>query len=149
MTRARSALLGLLIAAPFYWLLIDTTYMPDLVAGAVAALIAAAAYSAAHLEPTESARLRLSWLPFVFGELAKVPPGVVIVCREILAQTIRPSARRGTLEAESLQAGDGDAHDLGRRALVEALRSFAPDTVVIGADSDHDRLVLHRLGAKR
>jgi hypothetical protein len=149
MSRVRSALLGLLIAAPFYWLLIDTTYLPDLIAGGVAAMIAGTAYSAAHLESTEVARLRLSWLPFVLSELAKVPLGVVIVCREILAQTIHPSGSRGALEAEPLQSGSGDAHDLGRRALVEALRSFAPDTVVIGADSDHDRLVLHRLGPKR
>jgi hypothetical protein len=149
MTRARSALLGLLIAAPFYWLLIDTAYLPDLVAGAVAVLIAAAAYSAAHLEATESARVRLSWLPFVLGQLARVPPGMAIVCREILAQTVAPRGSRGTIEAEPLATGDGTADDLGRRALVEAMRSFAPDTVVIGADSDHDRLVLHRLGAKR
>jgi hypothetical protein len=149
MTRARSALLGFLIAAPFYWLLIDTTYVPDLVAGAVAALIAAAAYSAAHLESTESARVRLGWLPFALGELARVPPGMAVVCREILAQTIRPRGSRGELKAEPLESGDGDAHDPGRRGLVEAMRSFAPDTIVIGADSDRDRLVLHRLGAKR
>jgi multisubunit Na+/H+ antiporter MnhE subunit len=149
MTRARSALVGLLIAAPFYWLLIDTTYTPDLIAGAVAAVIAGATYSAAHLEATGTARLRLSWLPFVLSELAKVPVGVIVVCREILAQSIHPSARRGTLTAEPLEAADDDAQDRGRRALVEAMRSFAPDTVVIGADADHDRLVLHRLGVKR
>lgn len=149
MSRARSALFGLLIAAPFYWVLIDTTYTPDLIAGGVAAVIAGAAYSAAHLEPTESAKLRLSWLPFALSELAKVPRGVVIVCREIVAQTIHPSPRRGVFEAEPLGAGDDEAHALGRRALVEALRSFAPDTVVIGADPDHDRLVLHCIGPER
>jgi hypothetical protein len=47
MTRGRSALVGLLVAAPFYWLLVDTGYEPDLIAGAVVVLIAAAAYSAA------------------------------------------------------------------------------------------------------
>ena len=149
MTRARSALVGLLIAAPFYWLLVDTGYEPDLIAGAVAALIAAAAYSAAHLEPTESVRIRLRWMGFALRELAKVPSGVLIVSREILAQTLAPRRSRGALEAEPFAAGDGDAFDLGRRALGEGLRSFSPNTVVIGVDPDSGTLIQHRIGAKR
>jgi hypothetical protein len=148
MSRAWSAVLGLLIAAPFYWLLIDTTSSPELWAGGAAALIAAGAFSAAGLESTETVRIRPRWLPFVLAQLAAVPRGMLIVCREIIAQAIDPSGRRGTLEAEPLTTGEGEAADLGRLALVEAARSFAPNTIVIGADSDHDRLVLHRLGPK-
>jgi hypothetical protein len=149
MTRARSALLGLLIAAPFYWLLIDTNYVPDLVAGAVAALLAAAAYSAAHLEPTESARIKLRWFGFALREIAKVPAGVMVVAREIMLQTVHPRRSRGRLEAEAFEGGDGDALDLGRRALAEGMRSFAPNTVVIGVDPESDQLIQHRLGPAR
>ncbi|HWE59208.1 MAG TPA: hypothetical protein VG228_05890 [Solirubrobacteraceae bacterium] len=149
MTRGRSALVGLLIAAPFYWLLVDTGYEPDLIAGAVAVLIAAGAYSAAHLEPTASARIRLRWMGFALREIAKVPSGVLIVCREILAQTLAPRRARGVLEAEPFPAADGDAFDLGRRALGECFRSFAPNTVVIGVDPDSGRLIQHRIGPQR
>src|SRR5579863_8791698 len=95
--RALSALLGLAVAVPFYWLLIDTTSSPELIAGAVAAVIAAAAYSAAHLEPTENTAIRLRWLTVVGRDLAKVPVGIAVVCAEVLSQTVRPRSPRGVL----------------------------------------------------
>ncbi|MGH2872063.1 MAG: hypothetical protein ACRDL5_06325 [Solirubrobacteraceae bacterium] len=149
MSRAWSAVVGLLIAAPFYWLLIDTTSSPELYAGGAAAVIAAGAYSAAYLESNESAAIKLRWLSIALREIAKVPIGVVIVCREIFAQAFAPRARRGVIEAEAFDAGDGSAHDLGRRALAEGFYSLAPDTIVIGVDPDAERLVLHRLGRGR
>lgn len=149
MTRARSALVGLLIAAPFYWLLVDTMYEPDLIAGGVAVVIAAAAFSAAYLESERSAAIRLRWLSIALRETAKVPRGIVVVCREILSQAVAPRARRGVIEVDPFDAGEGSAYDLGRRALAEGFHSFAPDTVVIGVDSDSDRLLIHRLGGGR
>lgn len=149
MSRARSAVLGLLVAAPFYWLLIDTTSSPDLWAGGAAALIAAGLYSAAYLESDESAAIRLRWLTIAVRELAKVPLGIVIVCREVFAQAIAPRAPRGVIQVDPFDAGDGGSYDLGRQALSEACRSFAPNTVVIGVDPDSDRLLFHRLGPRR
>ena len=149
MTRAGSALAGLLIAAPFYWLLIDTISSPELIAGGVAAVIAAGAYSAAYFESTERAAIRLRWFSIVLRELAKVPAGVLIVCREVLAQTFVLRPRRGVMQAEPFESREGDAHDLGRRALTEGLRSLAPNTVVIGVDPDSDTLLLHRIGPGR
>lgn len=149
MSRVWSALVGLLIAAPFYWLLIDTTSSPDLWAGGAAALIAAGAYSAAYLESDESARIRLPWLAIAVREIAKVPRGIVIVCREIFAQALRPRERRGVIQVDPFDTGDGSPHDLGREALTEGFRSMAPNTVVIGIDPDSDRLLLHRLGPRQ
>jgi hypothetical protein len=149
MSRAWSAVVGLLIAAPFYWLLIDTTSSPDLYAGAGAAVIAAGAYSAAYFESNEDAAIRARWLTLALREIAKVPLGVVVVCREVFAQTVAPRLRRGALEADPFETGSGDPYDLGRRALAEGFRSFAPNTIVIGVDPDSDRLLLHRLGPRR
>ena len=149
MSRAWSAVLGLLIAAPFYWLLVDTTSSPDLWAGGAAALLAAAVYSAAYLESDESAAIKLRWLTIAVRELAKVPLGILIVCREIIAQTFAPRAPRGVIQVDPFDAGEGSAHDLGRRALTEGFRSFAPNTVVIGVDPDNDRLLFHRLGPEQ
>jgi hypothetical protein len=149
MGRAWSAVLGLLIAAPFYWLLVDTTSSPDLWAGGAAALIAAGAYSAAYFESSENAAIRLRWLRVALRELVKVPTGVAIVCGEVFAQALAPRKRRGVIEVEAFDAGKGSAHDLGRRALAEGFRSFAPNTIVIGVDPDSDRLLFHRLGPER
>ncbi|MGH2835350.1 MAG: hypothetical protein ACRDLT_07915 [Solirubrobacteraceae bacterium] len=149
MSRARSAVLGLLIAAPFYWVLIDTTSSPELYVGGAAAVIAAGIYSAAYLESSKNAAIRLGWLTLALRETAKVPLGTLIVCREIFAQTFAPRGRRGVIEADPFDAGEGTAYDLGRRALAEGFRSFAPNTVVIGVDPESDRLLLHRLGPQR
>ena len=150
MTRPWSALVGLLIAAPFYWLLIDTTSSPELIAGAVAAVIAAVAYRAAYLETTANAAIKLRWLSLALTEIAKVPRGVLIVSAEVLKQTVAPRARRGVVEAEPFETGGSDETGaLGRRALTEAFRSFAPDTIVIGTDPDNDRLLIERLGSRR
>ncbi|HWD70164.1 MAG TPA: hypothetical protein VG293_08195 [Solirubrobacteraceae bacterium] len=146
MSRAWSAVLGLLIAAPFYWLLIDTTSSPDLWAGGAAALIAAAAYSAAYFESDASAAIKLRWLTIAARELAKVPVGIVIVCREIFAQTLAPRRRRGVIQVDPFDAGGGGAYDLGRQALAEGFRSMPPNTVVIGVDPDSGTLLFHRLG---
>lgn len=147
--RGVSAILGLVIGASFYWLLIDTTSSPELIAGAVAAVLAAGAYSAAYLESTENAAIKLRWLTLALRELAKVPMGVLIVCAEVLSQTLAPHRRRGMLEADPFEPGGGGAYDLGRRALAEACRSLAPNTIVIGVDPDADRLLLHRIGPRR
>ena len=149
MTRAWSALLGLAVAAPFYWLLIDTTSSPELYAGGAAAVLAAGAYSAAYYESTENASIGLRWFTVACRELAKVPLGVLTVCAEVLAQTLAPRPRRGVLEVEPFPTGDGEPRDLGRRALAEAFQSLAPNAIVIGVDADHDRLLLHRLGSRR
>ena len=147
MTRARSALLGLLIAAPFYLVLIDTTSSPELIAGSVVVVIAAGAYSLSHLEATANAAIKLSWLRLALSELAKVPRGVVVVCAQVLAQTVAPRRQRGVLEVEPFKTGNGEPRDLGRRALAEACRSLAPHTIAIGVDPDHDRLLVHRIGS--
>lgn len=149
MSRARSALVGLLIAAPFYLLLIDTTSTPELWAGAAAAVSAAGAYGAAYLESNRNAAIRARWLLAGLRELAGVPAGIWMVCGEVLRQTFRPRASRGNMEVEPFPVGAGDAHDLGRRALNEALRSLTPSLIVLGVDPDSDRLISHRMGAKR
>jgi hypothetical protein len=145
MTRVRTALLGLLIAAPLYLLLIDTFQSPELIAGSGSVVLAAAAYEAAYLESTENAAIRLRWLAKAWRPIAEVPLGIAIVCAEVLSQTFAPLPRRGMIETEPFATGTGDRHDLGRRALSEAVRSVSPHTIVIGVDSDSDRILIHHI----
>ncbi|HET9094579.1 MAG TPA: hypothetical protein VFN36_05780 [Solirubrobacteraceae bacterium] len=150
MQRARSFLVGLVIAAPFYWLLIDTTTSPELITGGVVAVLTATTTAAAYLESTLNAAVRLRWLAQGWRELARVPAGVGIVCREVLAQTVRPRPCRGAIEADPFATrGDDAAHQMGRRALAETLRTLAPHTIAIGVDPESHRLLQHRLGGSR
>jgi hypothetical protein len=145
MRRARPFLAGLALAAPFYLLLIDTTAAPEVAAGAVAALLAAGVYELAYAEGAAHASFRLRWLRRSGRVLMSVPPQILMVCAEILAQVAAPRRERGELRTVPFHVGGEDSRDRGRRALTEALGSLAPNTIVIGADPAAGVLLVHQL----
>ena len=146
MGRTRSFVIGLLLAAPFYLLLIDTTTTPELIAGALAAVVAGAAYELAYAEGAGHAAYRARWLLRAWRVLAEVPVQILIVCAEVAAQAARPRRRRGCLRAAAFHCGSQRRPtDIGRRALAEAVGSLTPNTIVIGVDPGSGRLLVHQL----
>jgi multisubunit Na+/H+ antiporter MnhE subunit len=146
MRRVRSLLVGVLLACPFYLLLIDTVSTPELYAGLGAVLLAAFAYEVSYAQGFGDAVFRLTWLLPLRRVLANVVPQILVVCREALLQLLKPQRSRGTLRAARFRAGnDENAHDLGRRALAEALGSLTPNTIVIGIDPQSNLLLVHQL----
>jgi hypothetical protein len=75
---------------------------------------------------------------------ARVPAHVGILCREALAQLLRPRPVRGEFRAVRFRDGD-HSHAVGRRALAEIFGSFAPNTIVLGIDPDRQLLLVHQL----
>lgn len=145
MTRVASALLGLLLGAGFYLLLIDTTSSPELYAFIGAALLAGGAYEVSREQgPTEAAISPL-WLANSWRILIRVPVHVALVCWEAVRQPFVRAPRRGTFRAVSFAACGDDAADTGRRALAEALGSLAPNTIVVGIDTDRKLVLVHQL----
>ena len=144
MSRLRSVLVGVALGGPLYWLLIDTVDTPELYAGAAATLLAAGAYQISYAQGYADAAFRFGWITEVGKTIARVPRGIFVVSRAIVAQTVRPQAQRGHVSTSPYPAGDANnPHDLGRRALKEALGSVAPDSFVVGIDPDRDELVVH------
>ncbi len=126
--------------------LIDTTDLPELYAGAGAAVLAALAYEAGREQGFAEFSSAPGWLLRAWRGLARVPPDVARVSLTIFQQLLRPRAQRGRLRAVPFDFGDPDSpRDAGRRALAEALGSLAPNTVVIGVDSEHDLILAHQL----
>lgn len=76
--------------------------------------------------------------------MLNVPAHILLVGREAVAQCARPKAARGTFRAVSFAGGE-QPEDVGRRALSEALGSLAPNTIVIGVDTDRQLLLVHQL----
>lgn len=97
-------------------MLIDTTTAPGLIAGGLAAVLAAGAYQAAYIESAENTAIRARLLLGAWHAIV----------------------------AEPFTTGSGDAYDLGHRALTAALLSLEPATIVIGIDPEADRLLVHR-----
>jgi multisubunit Na+/H+ antiporter MnhE subunit len=145
MTGRLSALLGLMIGGAFYLLLIDTTSLPELYAGAGATLLAAVAFETAREQGVTEARAPLRGFLRAGRVLRRVPAQIWLVSRAALAQLLRPQAARGSFRAVPFDAAGDGAGDAGRRALAEALGSLTPNTIVVGIDPGTRLILVHQL----
>jgi len=144
--RLTALTLGFLLSGAFYLLLIDITDLPELYAGAGAALLAAAGLEAGREQGFAEMTSAPSWLLRGWRAFVRVPPDIARVCLAILQQLAHPRAERGVLRAVPFDFGKPDSpHDAGRRALAEALGSLAPNTIVIGIDPEHNLILAHQL----
>jgi hypothetical protein len=139
-----STALALLVAAAFYLLLIDTTDLPELYVLWGVAILSGAAFYVSRREHLGEASIAPAWLLRTWRPIARVPSQIVVVCMEAFAQLVRPRARRGEFRAVPFKGGGTDG-DAGRRALAEAFGSLAPNTIIIGVDSERNLLLVHQL----
>jgi hypothetical protein len=145
MRRIGIAAIGLLIGGAFYLLLIDTRSLPELYALCGVALLAAIAFESSRELGFVEASFKARWLRHAWRPLVRVPLDIATVCREALAQLVQRKRTRGRFRAVRFSS-DGNAADLsGRAALAEVLGSLAPNTIVIGVDSERELLLVHQL----
>lgn len=134
------------LAGALYLLLIDTTSLPELIVGAVAAAIAATGFELAREQQTAGGlTARLDWLRTVHRPLLKVPSDIATVSLLALRQLISPKPVNGAFRAVPFHCGPEHDIEIGRRALAEALGSFAPNTIIIGVDIEHELILGHQL----
>ena len=133
------------LAAAFYMLLIDTVDLPELYAAAGAVVLAVAAFEAARWQRIAEASVAPGWWLRGWRAVASVPVHAGYLCVEALRQLVSPRAVRGEFRAVPFDGGGDDPRDTGRRALAEALGSFAPNTIVIGVDRERNLLLVHQL----
>jgi hypothetical protein len=143
--RAVVWLFGWLLAGGLYLLLIDTTDTPELLVGAGITILAATAFSLARERYLAAETVRLAWLARIFRPVAQVPSDIVVVVGAALEQLRHPRDIQGVFRAVAFPCGDDDGRDIGRRALAESLGSFAPNTIIIGVDSERELLLGHQL----
>lgn len=139
------ATVGLVVGGGFYFLLIDTTSLPELYVLAGVALACAAAFELAREQGFVEARVVPWWLVRSWRLIWRIPADIAIVCWEAVVQLVRPRPSRGVFRAVAYGATDQNAADTGRRALTETLGSFAPNTIVVGVDDERRLLLTHQL----
>ncbi len=137
--------LAWVLAAALYLLLIDITDLPELIVGAGAAAIAATAFELARQHDLTRLGSRLSWTRHLYRPLLKVPADVAAVSLCALRQLVRREAAVGVFRAVPFRCGNGKALETGRCALAESFGSFAPNTIIIGVDSERELLLGHQL----
>lgn len=138
-------LLGWCFAAALYWLLIDITDLPELLVGAGAAVLAATAFELTREQQIVAESVRLRWLSHAYRPLLRVPSDIAIVTLVVLRALVRRQARVGSFRAVSFTCGDSGAREQGREALAELAGSLAPNTFVVGIDTDRELILAHQL----
>jgi hypothetical protein len=77
--------------------------------------------------------------------VANVPQQGAMVLLELARQLSHPLPARGRLAVAAFDAGLEDAPARGRCALLEALGSFAPNSIIVGIDRERNLVLLHQL----
>ncbi len=137
--------LGTLIGGGFYLLLIDTPSLPELYVLAGVALVCGLLFLLSREQGFAEARVSPMTLSNAWRLVFKIPLDIVLVCREALAQLVRPQPVRGSFRAVRFGAVAVTEAETGRRAVAEALGSVTPNTIVIGVDSERGLLLVHQL----
>lgn len=134
------------LAGGLYLLLIDTTSLPELIVGAVAAALAATGFELAREHDTAGGlTARLRWLMTLHRALVKVPSDIAAVSLMAFRQLIHPRQSNGTFRAVPFRCAREHDIETGRRALAESFGSFAPNTIIVGVDVDRELIIGHQL----
>jgi len=133
------------VCAAVWMLLVDTPYPPELAAGAVVAALAATVVELVRRQRVAMVRVRPRWLRHAWRPVVRVPLDLVVLTRTAVVQLVRPRARHGRFFAVPFAGERRDPEDNARRALAEALGSFAPNTIVVGVDVERGLMLVHQL----
>jgi hypothetical protein len=143
--RAVAWTIGWAFSAALYLLLIDTTDLPELIVGAGAAVLAATGLELAREQGLVGESVHLRWLLRFHKPLMKVAMDMALVSATALRALLDREAAQGRFRAVPFTASEDQQHESGRRALAEALGSFAPNTVVAGIDEERGLILAHQL----
>jgi multisubunit Na+/H+ antiporter MnhE subunit len=135
------------IALGALWLVLDDTVaLPELIAGAVAALLGTVAAMVVHSQHLVSARLRPRFLRYLWRPLVRLLPDTALVMVVLFKRVVLGRRPRSGFRAIPFRAGEEqDPYDTARRGLAKALGSFTPSTYVVGIEGERDLLLAHEL----
>jgi hypothetical protein len=124
--------------------LVDTRKLPEIVAGALAAALAASVAKLAQQRTASPPASSAGLLRRGIRTILRLPVETVIVAAA-LPRAIRDRGRRtGRLRAVRFRhVADGEA--AGRHVVSEYLGSFAPNRFVIGIDESRQYMLVHEL----
>lgn len=126
-------------------LLVDETDLPNLVTGAVVAVLAA--LLAALLQTLRPVRLtpRPAMLRHAHRPFALLLTDTVRVLRVLALAIVRQEPDEGRIRAARYGACGDDGEDAARRVLTEWAASVGSNRYVIGIDADAGLLIVHEL----
>jgi multisubunit Na+/H+ antiporter MnhE subunit len=141
----RAWLIWWALLAALWLALVDTVVAPELVAGAVAAAIAATGAVIVRRHRVLLLRPRAAWIRHAAGPLRHAVTDLAPLARALWRIGVRRRDEGGAL-VEVPYAAVGDApRDAAHRVLTEALGSLGPNTLVVAIDRDRRTMLVHEL----
>jgi multisubunit Na+/H+ antiporter MnhE subunit len=135
------------IALGALWLVLDDTVAtPELITGAVAALIGTLAAAAVHSQHLVEVKVRPRMLRHAWRPLVRLVPDTALVLAVLFKRLVLRRPPRSGFRAIPFRAGrEDDPYDTARRALAKAGGSFTPSFYAVGVDGERDLLLVHQL----
>jgi hypothetical protein len=123
----------------------DTTAVPELVDGAVAASFGATAATLTMARSPVRFVVRRAWLRLWWRPLAQYVSDLPLLVR-LLGQALRDGARDpGGLRTVPFTVETDEATRAGQVALASVVGSFAPNSIVVAIDEADGTLIVHEL----
>jgi multisubunit Na+/H+ antiporter MnhE subunit len=128
------------------WLaLVDTVVVPELVAGAVAAAIAATGAVIVRGQRRLLLRPRVAWIRSAGGPLRGTVTDLGPLARTLWQRGVRRRGGHGALVEVPYTAVGDDPDAAAHRVFTEALGSLAPNTLIVDVDRERRILLVHQL----
>lgn len=137
--------LGWIFAGALYLLLIDITDLPELIVGAGAATLAATGLELAREQQVAGESIRARWMLRAYRPVLKVPSDIWHVSTAALVQLVRRDTVVGQFRAVPFRRDEDELLEGGRQGLAEGFGSLAPNTIIVGIDSERELILAHQL----
>ncbi len=136
---------GVLCLLLFWAALVGQASLPELAAGAAAAILSSYAWSLSARRSRVAFRPRLRWL----AEAWRIPKAMLVGTWQIFSVLARQLLWRQPAPSLFLsvpfEVGGADPASAARRALAVAYNTVTPNFIVVGIDRQRGRLVYHQL----
>jgi len=133
-----------------FWVVIDDSIATDeLLAGAGAAALAALFAEVVTYQAATRFHMRIRWLVPAFRLPGQVARDLVIVYGALWRRLVHGEQPPSAFVELPARFGDDTPEGVTRRTLLVGGTSLAPNTFVLGIDSERDVMVVHRLVAGR
>jgi len=127
------------------WMLfVSMTKPQEMIAGLIAAAIAAVADASIKSEGFAKFKPRLEWLPLIFWEAWYALDGTwqIMVA---LVKHLAGKKSEAQLVSVPMTTGGGDAEGWARRTLMIAYMTIPPNFIVLGIDDKKHRMLVHQV----